>query len=42
MIIPESTNPILPHTVNTLAEHLDMLMVCHHLNANVPEDLTSA
>ncbi len=42
MIIPGSTNPTLPHTVNTLAEHLDMLMVCHHLNANVPEDLAFA
>ncbi|MGC1208623.1 MAG: urease subunit alpha [Ornithinimicrobium sp.] len=42
MIIPGSTNPTLPHTVNTVAEHLDMLMVCHHLNANVPEDLAFA
>jgi urease alpha subunit len=38
-VIPGSTNPTLPHTVNTVAEHLDMLMVCHHLNPNVPEDL---
>jgi urease subunit alpha len=38
-IIPGSTNPTLPHTVNTVAEHLDMLMVCHHLNPSVPEDL---
>jgi len=41
-IIPGSTNPTLPHTVNTVAEHLDMLMVCHHLNPTVPEDLAFA
>ncbi len=41
-MIPGSTNPTLPHTVNTVAEHLDMLMVCHHLNPNVPEDLAFA
>ena len=40
--IPGSTNPTLPHTVNTVAEHLDMLMVCHHLNPAVPEDLAFA
>jgi urease subunit alpha len=41
-VIPGSTNPTLPHTVNTIAEHLDMLMVCHHLNPRVPEDLAFA
>ena len=41
-VIPGSTNPTLPHTVNTVAEHLDMLMVCHHLNPLVPEDLAFA
>ncbi|MCD5417996.1 urease subunit alpha [Rhodococcus pyridinivorans] len=41
-IIPGSTNPTLPHTVNTVDEHLDMLMVCHHLNPAVPEDLAFA
>lgn len=41
-VIPGSTNPTLPHTVNTVAEHLDMLMVCHHLNPQVPEDLAFA
>ena len=41
-ILPGSTNPTLPHTVNTVAEHLDMLMVCHHLNPTVPEDLAFA
>jgi urease subunit alpha len=41
-VIPGSTNPTLPHTVNTVAEHLDMLMVCHHLNPRVPEDLAFA
>lgn len=41
-IIPGSTNPTLPHTTNTVAEHLDMLMVCHHLSPNVPEDLDFA
>jgi len=41
-ILPSSTNPTMPHTVNTLDEHLDMLMVCHHLNPRVPEDLAFA
>ena len=41
-IIPGSTNPTLPHTVNTVAEHPDMPMVCHHLNPSVPEDLAFA
>lgn len=41
-VIPGSTNPTLPHTGNTVAEHLDMLMVCHHLNPSVPEDLAFA
>jgi urease subunit alpha len=41
-VIPSSTNPTRPHTINTLAEHLDMLMVCHHLNPSVPEDLAFA
>jgi urease subunit alpha len=41
-VLPGSTNPTLPHTVNTVAEHLDMLMVCHHLNPSVPEDLAFA
>ncbi|MFN3257321.1 MAG: urease subunit alpha [Ilumatobacter sp.] len=41
-VLPSSTNPTRPHTVNTVAEHLDMLMVCHHLNAAVPEDLAFA
>jgi len=41
-VIPGSTNPTLPHTINTVAEHLDMLMVCHHLNPQVPEDLACA
>jgi urease subunit alpha len=41
-ILPGSTNPTLPHTANTIAEHLDMLMVCHHLNPAVPEDLAFA
>ncbi|SFN24974.1 urease subunit alpha [Pseudonocardia ammonioxydans] len=41
-VLPASTNPTLPHTVNTEAEHLDMLMVCHHLNPRVPEDLAFA
>ena len=42
MVLPGSTNPTLPHTINTVAEHLDMLMVCHHLNPAVPEDLAFA
>ncbi|SEP28280.1 urease subunit alpha [Amycolatopsis saalfeldensis] len=41
-ILPSSTNPTRPHTANTLDEHLDMLMVCHHLNPSVPEDLAFA
>ena len=41
-VLPGSTNPTLPHTVNTVAEHLDMLMVCHHLNPAVAEDLAFA
>ncbi len=41
-VLPSSTNPTRPHTVNTLDEHLDMLMVCHHLNPRIPEDLAFA
>jgi urease subunit alpha len=41
-ILPSSTNPTRPYTVNTIAEHLDMLMVCHHLNPRVPEDVAFA
>ncbi|WP_159766020.1 urease subunit alpha [Streptomyces sp. HM190] len=41
-VLPSSTNPTRPYTVNTAEEHLDMLMVCHHLNAAVPEDLAFA
>ena len=41
-VLPSSTNPTRPHTVNTVDEHLDMLMVCHHLNPAVPEDLAFA
>jgi len=41
-ILPSSTNPTRPFTVNTLSEHLDMMMVCHHLNPSVPEDLAFA
>lgn len=41
-VLPSSTNPTRPHTVNTVAEHVDMLMVCHHLNPAVPEDLAFA
>ena len=40
--LPSSTNPTRPHTVNSIDEHLDMLMVCHHLNPAVPEDLAFA
>ncbi len=40
--LPSSTNPTKPFTVNTMDEHLDMLMVCHHLNAKIPEDLAFA
>ena len=41
-VLPSSTNPTRPHTVNTIDEHLDMLVVCHHLNPSVPEDLAFA
>jgi urease subunit alpha len=41
-VLPSSTNPTRPHTVNTIDEHLDMLMVCHHLNPTIPEDLAFA
>ena len=41
-VLPSSTNPTRPYTVNTLAEHMDMLMVCHHLNPQVPEDVAFA
>jgi urease subunit alpha len=41
-ILPSSTNPTRPFTINTIAEHLDMLMVCHHLNPQVPEDVAFA
>lgn len=41
-VIPSSTNPTRPYTVNTLAEHLDMLMVCHHLSPTIPEDIAFA
>ena len=41
-VIPGSTNPTRPHTVNTVDEHLDMLIVCHHLNPKIPEDLAFA
>ncbi len=41
-VIPSSTNPTRPYTVNTLEEHLDMLMVCHHLDAGIPEDVAFA
>ncbi len=41
-ILPSSTNPTRPFTVNTLNEHLDMMMVCHHLNPSVPEDVSFA
>jgi urease subunit alpha len=40
--LPSSTNPTMPFTVNTMDEHLDMLMVCHHLDPNIPEDLAFA
>ena len=40
--LPSSTNPTMPYTVNTLDEHVDMLMVCHHLDASIPEDLAFA
>ena len=41
-VIPSSTNPTRPFTVNTLEEHLDMLMVCHHLDKSIPEDIAFA
>jgi urease subunit alpha len=41
-VLPSSTNPTMPFTSNTIAEHLDMLMVCHHLNPQVPEDVAFA
>jgi urease subunit alpha len=41
-ILPSSTNPTMPYTVNTIEEHLDMLMVCHHLDRRVPEDVAFA
>ncbi|MBN9692398.1 MAG: urease subunit alpha [Verrucomicrobia bacterium] len=41
-VLPSSTNPTRPYTVNTLDEHLDMLMVCHHLDATLPEDVAFA
>lgn len=40
--LPSSTNPTMPFTVNTMDEHLDMLMVCHHLNPKIPEDIAFA
>ena len=41
-VLPSSTNPTRPYTVNTIDEHLDMLMVCHHLDAKIPEDVSFA
>ncbi len=41
-VFPSSTNPSMPYTVNTLEEHLDMLMVCHHLDRSIPEDVAFA
>jgi urease subunit alpha len=41
-VLPSSTNPTMPFTINTMDEHLDMLMVCHHLNPRVPEDIAFA
>ena len=41
-VLPSSTNPTMPFTKNTLDEHLDMLMVCHHLDKNIPEDIAFA
>ncbi len=41
-VLPSSTNPTRPYTVNTLEEHLDMLMVCHHLSRSIPEDVAFA
>ena len=41
-VLPSSTNPTMPFTINTMEEHLDMLMVCHHLDSRIPEDLAFA
>lgn len=41
-VLPSSTNPTMPYTINTMEEHLDMLMVCHHLDSKVPEDVAFA
>ena len=41
-VLPSSTNPTRPYTINTVDEHLDMLMVCHHLDADIPEDVAFA
>jgi urease subunit alpha len=41
-VLPSSTNPTRPYTINTVAEHLDMLMVCHHLSPRIPEDIAFA
>ena len=41
-VLPSSTNPTRPFTVNTIDEHLDMLMVCHHLDSKIPEDVAFA
>ncbi|WP_018689534.1 urease subunit alpha [Ahrensia kielensis] len=41
-VLPSSTNPTRPYTINTLEEHLDMLMVCHHLDSSIPEDIAFA
>ncbi|MDM8101852.1 MULTISPECIES: urease subunit alpha [Oceanobacillus] len=41
-VIPSSTNPTMPYTVNTIEEHVDMLMVCHHLSPSIPEDVAFA
>ena len=41
-VLPSSTNPTMPFTTNTMDEHLDMLMVCHHLNPRIPEDVAFA
>ena len=41
-VLPSSTNPTRPYTINTIDEHLDMLMVCHHLDPNIPEDVAFA
>lgn len=41
-VLPSSTNPTMPYTINTIDEHLDMMMVCHHLSASIPEDIAFA